>query len=74
MSDNKSELLHDLMLDTCIMRLQSGEADHKDLEVIRKILLDQGVTCVGSKSERVAKVSNILSELPVKVAVDNTRS
>jgi hypothetical protein len=66
-------LLHEKMLTAALARLESDDFDSKDLEVIRKILSDQGVSCIGENNKTVQKSTNILSQLPIKVVVDNTR-
>ena len=66
-------LLHEKMLQAALEKLESGDFDAKDLDVIRKILADQGISCIGENNKTVQKTTNILDSLPVKVAVDNTR-
>lgn len=66
-------LLHEKMLQAALETLESGDFDAKDLDVIRKILADQGISCVGETNKTVQKTNNILDTLPIKVAIDNTR-
>lgn len=67
-------LLHEKMLEAALEKLESGEFEAKDLEVIRKILNDQGISCIGENNETVTKSANILADLPVQLAVDNVRN
>lgn len=63
-----AEDLHEGFIKYLNSRLSSGDVDPKELESIRKFLLDNNVTCIADNNKGM---KNIMKKLPIDIPNDN---